>query len=57
MLFSVIFDAVVASLLAFVFMNLILLLFGNLLLGKEKKFLTLEEIRKEIRNIISEETE
>ena len=55
MLFSLIFDALVASTTAFIITYGLLLAFGNLFLRKEKKLLRFNEIIREIRKIISEE--
>ena len=57
MLFSVILDALIASVLAFAIVNTLLFAFGNVFLKKGRALLSLKEIRKEIRNIISEEKE
>ena len=57
MLFSLIIDAIIASAVAFVIANAILFVFGNLFIEKEKRILSLKEIRKEIESIIGEERE
>ena len=55
MLCSLVLDAMIAAVLAFIIANVFLLVFGNIFLKREESFLRLDEIIKEIQNIISEE--
>lgn len=57
MLVSIIIDAIIASILAFLILCLVLFVFGNLFVRREKRLLNVKEIRKEIHDIISEERE